>query len=73
MRPEKPIQGPGKGGRVPESGTTAQYMMQSLIKNEQRDEDPREATLRFRDVEPMWVLPAYQKTQPKNIFNTDVM
>ncbi len=48
-------------------------MMQSLIKNEQRDEDPREATLRFRDVEPMWVLPAYSKTQPKNIFNTDVM
>jgi len=27
MRPEKPIQGPGKGVRVPESGTTAQYMM----------------------------------------------
>jgi hypothetical protein len=27
MRPEKPIQGPGKGGRVPESGTLAQYVM----------------------------------------------
>ncbi len=23
MRPEKPIQGPGKGGRVPQSGTLA--------------------------------------------------
>jgi hypothetical protein len=34
MRPEKPIQGPGKGGRVPQSGTLAQYVMQGLIKNE---------------------------------------
>lgn len=33
MRPEKPIQGPGKGGRVPQSGTLAQFVMQGLIKN----------------------------------------
>jgi WD repeat-containing protein 70 len=46
MRPEKPIQGPGKGGRVPQSGTLAQYVMQGLIKNEQRDMDPREALLK---------------------------
>ena len=75
MRPEKPIQGPGKGGRVPQSGTLAQYVMQGLIKNEQRDMDPREALLKQAKIsadEQMWVLPAYQKTQPKNVFKTDV-
>ncbi len=74
MRPEKPIQGPGKGGRTPQSGTLAQYVMQGLIKNSQRDTDPREALLKMAkeaEQDPMWVLPAYQKTQPKNVFYSD--
>ncbi len=62
MRPEKPIQGTGKGGRTPQSGTLAQYVMQGLIKNSQRDTDPREALLKIAkeaEEDPMWVLPAY--------------
>ena len=76
MRPENPIQGPGKGGRVPESGTLAQYVMQGLIKNEQRDMDPREALLKIAkeaESDPVWVLPAYKKTQPTNIFNQEAL
>lgn len=62
MKPEKPIQGPGKGGRIPQSGTLAQYVMQGLIKNSQRDMDPREALLSIAkeaEADPMWVMPAY--------------
>ena len=45
IKPELPLQGPSKGGRTPQSGTLAQYVMQDLYKNVQRDMDPREALL----------------------------
>jgi len=50
-----------------QSGTLAQYVMQSCNKNTQRDMDPREALLRYADESaknPLWVAPAYKKTQP---------
>jgi len=33
MKPLMPLQGPSKGGRTPQSGTLAQYVMQDLYKN----------------------------------------
>lgn len=33
IKPELPLQGPSKGGRTPQSGTLAQYVMQDLYKN----------------------------------------
>lgn len=33
VKPELPLQGPAKGGRTPQSGTLAQYVMQDLYKN----------------------------------------
>jgi WD repeat-containing protein 70 len=62
----------GKGGRLSNSGTYAQYIMKSTIKNKMRDEDPREVLLsRAKEAEenPLFVSQAYSKTQPKTIFN----
>jgi hypothetical protein len=45
--------------------------MQGLIKNSQRDMDPREALLALASeakADPMWVNPAYSKTQPREVF-----
>jgi len=33
IQPEMPLQGPAKGGRTPQSGTLAQYVMKDLYKN----------------------------------------
>ena len=72
-KPEMPLQGPlGHGGRISASGTYTQYIMNNLYRNDQRDQDPREALLRIaKDAaeDPEWVTPAYQKTQPKSVFN----
>lgn len=71
VKPEMPLQGPAKGGRTPQSGTLAQYVMKDLYKNVQRDMDPREALLahaKLAKEEPLWVAPAYAKTQPKHVF-----
>lgn len=65
FKPEIPLQGPGKAGRTSQSGTLAQYVMQGLYKNVQRDMDPREALLahaKEAETEPIWVAPAYKKT-----------
>lgn len=65
IKPEMPLQGPSKGGRTPQSGTLAQYVMKDLYKNVQRDMDPREALLAHAKAakdEPLWVAPAYAKT-----------
>jgi WD repeat-containing protein 70 len=65
MKPEMPLQGPAKGGRTPQSGTLAQYVMKDLYKDVQRDMDPREALLahaKIAENDPIWVAPAYQKT-----------
>lgn len=71
-KPELPLQGPSKGGRTPQSGTLAQYVMQDLYKNVQRDMDPREALLaqaKAAESMPLWVEPAYTATQPTRVFD----
>lgn len=75
-RPDLPVSGPGQGGRVGAQGATlSQYVVQQLVlkKPDPSDINPREAILRHaKDAEenPYWVSPAYQKTQPKTIFQT---
>lgn len=54
------------------SNTYQQYIMKMINKNVQRDMDPREALLQYQEAaenDPFWVTPAYQKTQPKTIYN----
>ncbi|KAH8100556.1 hypothetical protein BXZ70DRAFT_892966, partial [Cristinia sonorae] len=54
-RPELPVTGPGKGGRVGASAT--QHVVQNLVRDTTRDEDPREALLRHADkaeADPVW-------------------
>ncbi len=64
-----PLQGPGTGGRIGTSLT--RHMMQTILKDTTRDEDPREAILRHAEaakLDPLWIAPAYEKSQPKTIF-----
>ncbi|TDL28564.1 WD40 repeat-like protein [Rickenella mellea] len=54
-RPELPITGPGKGGRVGASAT--QHVVQNLFRDTTRDQDPREALLKYAEVaesDPQW-------------------
>ncbi|CAG7722181.1 unnamed protein product [Allacma fusca] len=74
-RPDLPITA-GSGGRVAASGSTlSSYVIRNLglSKSVKDDMDPREAILRYAKEaaeNPIWVTPAYQKTQPKPIFDT---
>lgn len=73
-RPDLPITS-GQGGRVASSGSTlSSYVIRNLgmSKRVNDDQDPREAILKYaKDAEenPYWITPAYEKTQPKKIFN----
>merc|ERR1712150_466307 len=75
-RPDLPVSGPGSGGRLAtKGGTLSQYVVQNLVlrKPDERDKDPRAATLRHAEgaeKNPLWVSPAYSATQPKPIFDT---
>lgn len=75
-RPDLPITS-GQGGRVASSGgTLSSYVIRNLglSKRIEDDQDPREAILKYAKVaeeEPYWIAPAYKKTQPKTIFQTD--
>ena len=45
-----------------------------LSKRIEDDQDPREAILKYAKVaeeNPYWIAPAYKKTQPQTIFQTD--
>lgn len=67
-RPELPVTGPGKGGRVGASAT--QHVVQNLVRDNTRDVDPREALLRYADVaekDPKWTG-AWKVNQPKAVF-----
>ncbi|TPX44206.1 hypothetical protein SeMB42_g04415 [Synchytrium endobioticum] len=68
-KPDMPLSGPGRGGKL---GHTIQAgMLQSLIKDTTRSEDPREAILRHAEAakkHPYWVDRAYQETQPDPVF-----
>lgn len=75
-RPDLPITS-GQGGRVVSSGgTLSSYVIRNLglSKRVNDDKNPREAILKYAkeaEENPYWIAPAYQKTQPKPIFNTE--
>ncbi|RDD44206.1 WD repeat-containing protein 70 [Trichoplax sp. H2] len=73
-KPELPVTGPGKGGRVRSGGSLSAYIVKNLatdhIKNFQ-EEDARAAILKHAETakeDPYWIAPAYAITQPKTIF-----
>ncbi|CDZ96257.1 Uncharacterized conserved protein, contains WD40 repeat [Phaffia rhodozyma] len=54
-KPAEPMSGPGKGGRVGASAT--QHLLRGVIKDNTREEDPREALLKYANVaetNPVW-------------------
>ncbi|KAI9911888.1 hypothetical protein PsorP6_008951 [Peronosclerospora sorghi] len=62
--PEKPITGPGMGGKISGSTTFTQYFMSSHIKSSFREEDPREAILKYAkeaETDPQFLGVAYKK------------
>ncbi|KAG8906218.1 hypothetical protein FRB99_007364 [Tulasnella sp. 403] len=67
-KPMPPISGPGRGGRVGASAT--QHVVQNLVRDSTRDEDPREALLKYADLaekEPKFTA-AWRINQPKPVF-----
>ncbi|KAJ1966507.1 hypothetical protein GGI12_000005 [Dipsacomyces acuminosporus] len=70
QKPQTPIYGHGKGGEIGINET--QYIMKTLMKDTLRDEDPREALLKYAKVaesDPMFISPAYKGTQDKPVFD----
>ncbi|KAF9042099.1 transcription factor [Panaeolus papilionaceus] len=70
-RPDLPVSGPGKGGRVGASAT--QHIVQNLVRDTTRDLDPREALLRYAEAaekDPQWTA-AWKTNQPKPVFAKD--
>ncbi|KIM48429.1 hypothetical protein M413DRAFT_440158 [Hebeloma cylindrosporum] len=68
-RPELPVTGPGKGGRVGASAT--QHVVQNLVRDTTRDVDPREALLKYADdKDPLWTA-AWKVNQPTPVFATE--
>ncbi|PWN52257.1 WD40 repeat-like protein [Violaceomyces palustris] len=70
--PQRPIQGPGKGGRIGAAAT--QHLVQSIWKDNSRDEDPREALLKYADEKAKggtkWTA-AWDKNQPITIYSKE--
>ncbi|KAG0355571.1 hypothetical protein BG005_005502 [Podila minutissima] len=69
-RPEMPLTGPGKGGKVGISLT--QHVLTDVVKDRLREEDPRAALLKYAEVtekDPQWITPAYKKSQPNAVFD----
>ncbi len=66
--PERPLQGPGRGGRIGAAAT--QHVVQSIWKDTSREEDPREALLKYaaKEGEEAKFTGAWAKTQPKTIY-----
>lgn len=70
-RPELPVNGPGKGGRVGASAT--QHVVRHLVRDTTRDEDPREALLKYAEAaeqDPHWTA-AWRVNQPKPVFQEE--
>ncbi|KAJ1875355.1 hypothetical protein LPJ55_000711 [Coemansia sp. RSA 990] len=60
-KPQVPLYGHGRGGAIGANET--QHIMKSLIKDTIRDEDPREALLKYAakaEAEPTFVAPSYK-------------
>ncbi|KZT21698.1 hypothetical protein NEOLEDRAFT_1164515 [Neolentinus lepideus HHB14362 ss-1] len=72
-RPELPVTGPGKGGRVGASAT--QHVVQNLVRNTTRDEDPREALLKYAqraDEDPQWTSALSDNTNGQTLSSDSV-
>ncbi|RMC16632.1 hypothetical protein DUI87_06570 [Hirundo rustica rustica] len=71
-KPEPPVAGAGRGGRVGTHGVTlSSYIVKNIALDKTDDSNPREAILRHAkeaEENPYWVAPAYAKTQPKTVF-----
>ncbi|XP_066473465.1 WD repeat-containing protein 70 isoform X2 [Tiliqua scincoides] len=71
-KPEPPVAGPGRGGRVgTHGGTLSSYIVKNIALDKTDDSNPREAILRHAkeaEENPYWVAPAYSKTQPTTVF-----
>ncbi|KAG0269420.1 hypothetical protein DFQ27_003545 [Actinomortierella ambigua] len=69
-RPDLPISGPGRGGKVGTNVT--QHILSGYVKGDiVRGEDPREALLKYHEVsekDPKWITPAYKQSQPKTVY-----
>lgn len=69
-RPEPPVNGPGRGGKVGTNYTN--HIMKQIVKDTTRDEDPRDALLKYAKIaaeSPQFVNHAYKKNQPKPVFD----
>ncbi|KAF9905261.1 hypothetical protein EC991_001860 [Linnemannia zychae] len=69
-RPDMPLSGPGKAGKV---GTNMTHQaLTGFSKDTTREEDPRAALLKYAEVtekDPQWITPAYKKNQPKTVYD----
>ncbi|XP_043562292.1 WD repeat-containing protein 70, partial [Chiloscyllium plagiosum] len=67
-KPEPPVSGPGRGGRVgTHGGTLSSFIVKNIALDKTDDSNPREAILRHAkeaEQNPYWVAPAYVKIQP---------
>ncbi|XP_076876885.1 WD repeat-containing protein 70 [Brachyhypopomus gauderio] len=74
-KPEPPVSGPGRGGRVAaHGGTLSSFIVKNIALDKTDDSNPREAILRHaKDAadNPYWVAPAYKRTQPNPVFAED--
>lgn len=71
-KPELPLQGPGKGGKIGGASTVTQFLMRSVHEGVDRREDSQKALLKFAEQaekNPQFVNMAYKETQPKPIFD----
>uniref|UniRef100_A0A8C6WQH1 WD repeat-containing protein 70 n=1 Tax=Neogobius melanostomus TaxID=47308 RepID=A0A8C6WQH1_9GOBI len=71
-KPEPPVSGPGRGGRVAaHGGTLSSFIVKNIALDKTDDSNPREAILRHAQAaaeDPYWVAPAYTQTQPEPLF-----
>ncbi|XP_042197128.1 WD repeat-containing protein 70-like [Callorhinchus milii] len=71
-KPEPPVSGPGRGGRVgTHGGTLSSFIVKNIALDKTDDSNPRAAILRHAKEaaeNPYWVAPAYVRTQPNAVF-----
>lgn len=66
--PDRPLEGRGKGGRI--GAAAQQHMVQGMYTDHSRNEDPREALLKYADKaekDRKWTS-AWNETQPEPVF-----
>ncbi|TNM91967.1 hypothetical protein fugu_018979 [Takifugu bimaculatus] len=71
-KPEPPVAGPGRGGRVAaHGGTLSSFIVKNIALDKTDDSNARQAILRHAKEaaeNPYWIAPAYKKTQPEPMF-----